>query len=111
MAVKRWRGPWHHTHEDDGDRREHEQSLSERLAPLEETEEFRDSPQRDGGKAAGDTIRVDKNSVRMPEQFTGEDRNAASTFRLDPVVVAILALMLGFIAFVTWQITLMPEAK
>lgn len=114
MAVKRmkrWRGARHHAHDNGGDRRQHKQTLAERLAPLEETEAFRESPQRDGGKNAQDTIRVDKSSVKMPEQFTEEERSAASTFRLDPVVAVILTLMLAFIAFITWQITLMPPAK
>jgi len=110
VALKRWRGARHHAH-DGGGRHEHQQDLAKRLAPLEETEAFRQSAQHDGGKSGRDTIRVDRNSVRMPEQFTEEERSAARTFRLDPVVVAILALMLGFIAFITWQITLMRPPK
>jgi hypothetical protein len=81
-----------------------------RLAPLEEREEFRKSPQSDGNQSnINDTIRVDKNSVKMPEHLVDEERDAASTFRVDYVVVVILAVMLAFIAFITWQISRMPD--
>jgi hypothetical protein len=89
-------------------RREHEAEVAARLTPPEETEEFRRS--RQGGAGAGvpdDTIRVASSSVRVPDQLT-EDEGGGSAFRLDAVVVVILALTLAFIAFVAWQITLMP---
>ena len=84
-----------------------------RLTPLEETEEFKDSPQSDGrGHGTDDTIRVDSKSVPMPESFMEDDeREGASIFRLEPVVLFILVAMLAFIAFVAWQITLMPEVN
>ncbi len=86
------------------------EEASERLAPLEEREEFKKSPQTDGNQSnVKDTIRVDKNSVKMPEQLVDDERDAASTFRLDPVVVAILAAALAFIAFIAWQISRMPD--
>jgi hypothetical protein len=94
----------------DGDRQQHQEDLARRLAPLEETAAFRKSEQADGGHgAAGDTIRVDRSSVKMPEAFMRDERDTAEAFRLHPVVVVILAAMLAFIAFVAWQITLMPE--
>jgi hypothetical protein len=111
VAVKKrkrrkWKSP--HAH-GPGDRHEHEENLAQRLTPLEETEAFRKSEQSDGNHAAvKDTIRVDRSSVKMPEKFLEDERDAADTFRLHPVVVAILAVMLAFIAFVAWQITLMP---
>jgi hypothetical protein len=80
-----------------------------RLTPLEETEEFKDSPQKDGrARVADDTIRVDSRSVPMPEHLIDEDREGASIFRLEPVVLFILVVMLAFIAFIAWQVTLMP---
>ena len=83
--------------------------MAERLKPLEETEEFKESPQVEGKRGA-DTIRVDSKSVPMPEHLVeDEDREGAAIFRLEPVVVSILIAMLAFIAFVAWQITLMPE--
>ena len=94
-----WPGSHHHEHD--------EPDLAERLKPLEETEEFKESPQVEGKRAA-DTIRVDSKSVPMPEQFVEEDREGASIFRLEPVVLFILLAMLAFIAFIAWQITLMP---
>jgi hypothetical protein len=83
---------------------------AERLTPLEETKEFKDSPQSDGKPGgADDTIRVDSKSVPMPEHLLDEDREGASIFRLEPVVVFLLVAFIAFIAFIAWQITLMPE--
>ncbi|MDQ3803810.1 MAG: hypothetical protein M3416_08300 [Acidobacteriota bacterium] len=110
MAVKKKRRKWkpRHAH-GPGDRHEHEENLAKRLAPLEETAAFRKSEQSDGNHGSvKDTIRVDRSSVKMPEKFLEDERDAADTFRLHPVVVAILAAMLTFIAFIAWQITLMP---
>ena len=106
MAVKKRRGTgrlhWPGTgHEHDGDE-------AERLRPLEEIEAFKDSAQRDGDRAAKDTIRVDSTSVRMPDNLVGEEREGGTIFRLEPVVVFLLVGMLAFIAFIAWQITLMP---
>lgn len=95
-----WPGSHHHEHD--------EPNIAERLTPLEETEEFKDSPQVEG-KRNVDTIRIDSKSVPMPEHLIDDEREGASIFRLEPVVVFILVTMLLFIAFVAWQITLMPE--
>jgi hypothetical protein len=94
-----WPGSHHHEHEHD--------DVAARLTPLEETEEFKESPQRDGEHNA-DTIRVDSKSVPMPERLAEDEREGASIFRLEPVVLFVLVVMLAFIAFVAWQITLMP---
>jgi hypothetical protein len=96
--------PGSHQHEHD------EPNIAERLTPLEETKEFKDSPQVEGSqRGADDTIRIDSKSVPMPEHLIDDEREGASIFRLEPVVVSILVAMLIFIAFVAWQITLMPE--
>jgi hypothetical protein len=96
-----WPGSHHHEHEHD--------DVAQRLTPLEETEEFKDSPQREGSpQGTDDTIRIDSKSVPMPEHLIDEDREGASIFRLEPVVLCILVVMLVFIAFIVWQITLMP---
>lgn len=110
MAVKKKRRKWKSSHaHGPGDHHEHGENPAERLAPLEETEAFRKSEQADGKKGAvEDTIRVDRTTVKMPEKFLEDERDASEVFRLDAVVVAILAAMLAFIAFVAWQITLMP---
>lgn len=96
-----WPGSDHHGHD--------HPDMAERLKPLEETEEFKESPQVDGQpKGADDTIRIDSKSVPMPEHLVEDEREGASIFRLEPVVVVILVAMLAFIAFVAWQVTLMP---
>ncbi|HKG13564.1 MAG TPA: hypothetical protein VKB12_09490 [Pyrinomonadaceae bacterium] len=92
-----------------GSRHEHEDGVADRLAPLEETDAFEESHQRDTEHAADDTIRVDSKSVQMPESFADDEREGASIFRLEPVAVFILFAMLAFIAFVAWQISLMPD--
>jgi hypothetical protein len=91
-----------------GSRHEHKKNEADRLAPLEETEAFEESPQKDSAHTADDTIRVDSKSVQMPESFVEDEREGASIFRLEPVALFILFLMLAFIAFVAWQISLMP---
>ena len=96
-----WPGSHHHEHD--------EPDVAARLKPLEETEEFKDSPQVEGGRrAADDTIRVDSKSVPMPEHIFEDEREGANIFRLEPVVLFIILVMLAFIVFVAWQITLMP---
>jgi hypothetical protein len=97
-----WPGSRHEGHDHAG--------MEERLKPLEETKEFKESPQAEGKRGA-DTIRVDSKSVRMPEQFAEDEREGANIFRLEPVVLFILLVMLAFIAFVAWQITLMPAKQ
>jgi hypothetical protein len=92
-----------------GSGHKHEPDEAERLAPLEETQEFKESPQVDSHRAAKDTIRVDSKSVPMPEHLLEDERAGSSIFRLEPVVLFVLLFMLAFIAFVAWQITLMPE--
>jgi hypothetical protein len=110
MKKKRWKtGQLHWP----GSRRGHEQEKgsAERLTPLEETGEFKRSRQSEGEHALDDTIHVDSSSVRVPENLVDEDREGANIFRLEPVVLFLLALMLAFIAFIAWQITLMPEKQ
>ena len=97
-----WPGSHHHEHDDP--------DVAERLAPLEETRGFKGSSQTDGQPGgADDTIRIDSKSVPMPEHLFEDEREGASIFRLEPVVLAILVGMLAFIAFIAWQVTLMPE--
>jgi hypothetical protein len=97
-----WPGSHHHGHE--------EKDVAERLTPLEETREFKESPQTDGKpRAADDTIRVDNKTVPMPESLIEDEREGASIFHLEPVVFVIIVVMLAFIAFIAWQVTLMPE--
>jgi hypothetical protein len=92
-----------------GSGHDHKPDEAERLTPLEETEEFKDSPQVESTRPADDTIRIDNTSVPMPESLLEEEREGSSIFRLEPVVLFVLIFMLAFIAFIAWQITLMPE--
>ena len=112
MAVKKSKKKWktgrlhmpggHHPEENG-------HAAAERLAPLEEQEAFKKSQQSDTNRSKiNDTIRVDKNSVKMPENMVEEERDAASTFRLDTAVLVIIGVMLAFIVFVAWQISRMP---
>lgn len=113
MAVKkkksqRWKtGPLHLP----GSGHDHgEKEAAQRLAPLEETDAFKDSQQKDASAhTPDDTIRVDSASVRMPESFADDEREGASIFRLEPVALVLLVAMVAFIAFVAWQISLMPD--
>ena len=97
----RWPGSGH----------DHKPDEAERLKPLEETEEFKDSPQVESTRRADDTIRIDNASVPMPESLLDEEREGSSIFRLEPVVLFVLVFMLAFIAFIAWQVTLMPEKQ
>lgn len=106
---KRWKTGKLHWPGSDHDHAHDHADESERLRPLEETPEFKASPQVDSDREARDTIRVDARSVPMPEQLLEDEREGSSIFRLEPVVVVILLAMLAFIGFIAWQITLMPD--
>jgi hypothetical protein len=111
VAVsKKKKGRWKtgRLHWPGSSRHKHEPDEAERLTPLEETEEFKESPQVDNTRLADDTIRVDSKTVPMPEHLLEDEREGGSIFRLEPVVVFVLVFMLVFMAFITWQITLMP---
>ncbi|MBC7933151.1 MAG: hypothetical protein H7Z38_21520 [Rubrivivax sp.] len=96
-------------HEHDGNDNADLDVAAARLAPLEETKDFDKSPQSEGRKdGTDDTIRVGAGDVRLPDQLNDEDRDAASVFRLGPVALFIVTVALAFVAFITWQITLMP---
>ncbi|HZB43956.1 MAG TPA: hypothetical protein VE360_01860 [Pyrinomonadaceae bacterium] len=108
MAIRRRR----HKHGREG-RKKHTDELSAMLAPLEELKPEMAPPpgQPEGNGDYHDaTIRVDSKSVKMPERLLDEDepREGLRIFYLEPLVLVILSIMLAFVAFVAWQITLMP---
>jgi hypothetical protein len=105
MAIKRRR----HAHDAKG-RKQHVQELSGRLAPLEEQEASTRGEKHDADRnGPDDTIRVDSSSVKMSSQFNEGERDAAGTFYLEPVAIFIVILMLVFIAFIAWRISLLTE--
>ena len=91
-----------------GSGHEHKPDEAERLKPLEEMPEFKDSPQKESVRT-DDTIRIDSKSVPMPEHLLDDEREGSAIFWLEPVVLFVLLFMLAFIAFIAWQVTLMPE--
>ena len=110
MAIRRRR----HKHHGPEERKKHADELSAMLAPLEELHPEAVAPvpaeQARNGDYQDATIRVDRKSVHMPERLLdeSESREGLSIFYLEPLVLVILVAMLIFIAFVAWQITLMP---
>ncbi len=116
MAIRRRR----HAHTGKGERRKHAKELASRLAPPEEQEaaaaaESQEAAGQGGdvheGHAPDDTIRVDAKNLKLPEKFLEDERGAAHVFRLEPVALVILVAFLTFVAFIAWQITLMPPTK
>jgi hypothetical protein len=108
MAIRRRR----HKHGPEG-RKKHTDELSAMLAPLEEQKPEAAGAPSPPASGNGDyhdaTIRVDSKSVKMPERLLDEDepRKGLRVFRVEPLVLVIVSLMLLFMAFIAWQITLM----
>ncbi len=84
-----------------GDNKRDTASLAEGLAPPEE----RDQTANDEGRIVVDTSRL-----QLPKDFIEENEEANPT-RLEPVLIVVLLLALAFIAFIAWQISLMPPEK
>ena len=89
--------------------------LAAQLAPLEEQDKQAaaeqvgsdlnsTSVQADPGYGA---IIVDNDSLKIPTGIT-EEQDEKRFFGLEPVVLVVMILVLVFIAFIAWQITLMP---
>ena len=89
--------------------------LAAKLAPLEEQKKPNRPKQVDSGHGAiqaGATqeygaIVVSNETVHLHEDLM-EGSERSGFLGMEPVVLAILALMLAFIAFIAWQISLMP---
>jgi hypothetical protein len=92
--------------------------LAAQLAPLEEQNAQAARQQGANGHGAGQNGRliqehgaliVDTENLRVLKGMgEGGDTEKRHFFGIEPVVLVILGLMLAFIAFVTWQISLMP---
>jgi hypothetical protein len=86
--------------------------LAAQLAPLEELDRRSAQP---GGAQAGDpqgtssagAIVVDNEGLLVPKDIM-EGSDEKTYFGMEPVVLVILGFMLLFIAFIAWQISLMP---
>jgi hypothetical protein len=89
--------------------------LAAQLAPLEEQDRSTAVQQvgsdSHSGNGQGDpdygAIIVDKDNLHVPKEMM-EGGDEKRFLGMEPVVLVILGVMLAFIAFVTWQITLMP---
>jgi hypothetical protein len=109
MAIRRRR----HKH-GPKERKKHVEELSRQLAPLEEL--MPEIVEPDGGQEAkyrDATIRVDSASLKLPERLleNDESRRANGVFHLEPVVIVICLILLGWAAFIAYQITLMPPKQ
>lgn len=88
--------------------------LAAQLAPLEEVDQSSaakqgvidrvDDPQDDPHFAA---IVVDNEGLHVPVDIM-EGGNEKTYMGMEPVVLVILGVMLVFIAFIAWQISLLP---
>ena len=90
--------------------------LAAQLAPLEEQDKpaavkqltiSRELP-KDQAAAEFTGIIVDSTDLQVPQDIK-EESGDKTYLGMEPVVLVILALMLAFIAFIAWQISLMPK--
>jgi hypothetical protein len=86
--------------------------LAAQLAPLEEQPgavKGGIDPRSGNGQSDPDfaAITVDKDPSMIPRDML-EEGGEKTFLGMEPVVLVILGLMLAFIAFIAWQITLMP---
>jgi hypothetical protein len=85
--------------------------LAAQLAPLEEQDkpaaEHQVGPLNNASDRHFGEIIVDNESLNVPTDIieTPEERRFLG---MEPVVLVVLILMLSFIAFIAWQISLMP---
>lgn len=89
--------------------------LAAQLAPLEEQDkpaaEHQLGSQLDAARSHADrhfgSIIVDNEDLKVPTDIM-ETQEKKGFLGIEPVVLVVLILMLSFIAFITWQISLMP---
>ena len=89
--------------------------LAAQLAPLEEQnkpaaeQQIGSNFQPTNGQERPDygAIVVDNANLNIPKDMV-EGREEKQVFGIEPVVLVVLIIVLGFIAFIAWQITLMP---
>jgi hypothetical protein len=83
-------------------RSEEAQTIASNLAPLEEQESREGSPQHPNGR-----ILLDTGELKLPKDFIEEDRQADGS-GLDRVLIFLLVIVLGFIAFIAYLISIEP---
>jgi hypothetical protein len=89
--------------------------LAAQLAPLEELDKSSAAKQLPSGPHLGDpladphygAIVVDNTDLHVPKDIM-EGGDEKTFLGMEPVVLVILGVMLAFIAFIAWQISLMP---
>lgn len=89
--------------------------LAAQLAPLEEQDKGSMTKQIASGPHLGNApadlhygaIVVDNENLNLPKDMI-EGRDQKTLLGIEPVVLVILGVMLTFIAFIAWQISLMP---
>ena len=89
--------------------------LAAQLAPLEELDSDSAAKQVGAGPHLSDpqadphygAIVVDNEGLHIPKDIM-EGGDEKTYFGMEPVVLVILGIMLVFIAFIAWQISLMP---
>ena len=84
--------------------------LAHQLAPLEEQDKQAAAMQPGGELNSGPdygAIVVDNVDLKIPTGIT-EEPDEKRFLGLEPVVLVVLIFSLVFIAFIAWQITLMP---
>jgi hypothetical protein len=80
--------------------------VAEQLAPLEEQkEQSTRGNQSDGANHEHGAIVVDSQRMNLPKGVDDEEETKSG---IEPVVLVIMGLLLGYIVFIAWQISQMP---
>jgi hypothetical protein len=94
--------------------------LAAQLAPLEEQDKHAARRQGANGHGAAHNggssliqepgaLIVDTGGLNLPTEFT--ESGGGNFWDIEPVVLVIVGVMLVFIAFIAWQISLMPPVE
>jgi len=97
-------------------------SLAAQLAPLEEQDARAAQKQQQGTNGHGSgkgglivehgALIVDTENLNIPKSLGGSGAGEPKHFLgIEPVVLAILLASLAFVAFIAWQISLMPRSE
>ena len=86
-----------------GERKKGTRASAAQLAPLEE----QNKTAAGGSVQEAGAIIVDNDSLSLSDDIA-EGRRGKQIMGMEPVAIVILVFMLCFIAFIAWQISLMP---